>query len=372
MNVLQVFKTYLPDNFAGIERVIWELAEGGSSRSQDHRVLTVTRTAQPQIVSVGSHLVYRAHETASVSSSSFSTDAFRLYRDLSRWADVVHFHFPWPQMDLLHLALPARLKKPTVVTYHSDIVKQRILGPIYAPVREMFLRSVQRIVATSPQYADSSPVLRRHRDKVAVVPIGIGQRQAPKAEQMTAWRARIGSGFFLFVGAARYYKGLPYLFEAARVTGLPVVVAGSFDRPTPDLPANVTLLGRIDDEAKEALLELCNAVILPSHLRSEAYGVILAEGARAGRALISCKIHTGTSFVNQDGVTGIEVAPADVNALAAAMQRLADDAALTRRLGDGARRHYEQAMTSERMNAGYDAIYRELANEPTLAQPREE
>src|SRR5690606_19545518 len=114
-----------------------------------------------------------------------------------------------------------------------------------------------------------------------------------------AWRERLGGEFFLFVGALRYYKGLKFLVEAARQTGLPVVLAGQGQlEPGLELPANVTLLGAVSEADKAALLALCRAFVFPSHLRSEAFGVALLEAAFAGVAMISCEIGTGTSYVN--------------------------------------------------------------------------
>ena len=83
-------------------------------------------------------------------------------------------------MDLLHLSLPQRRRKPTVVTYHSDIVRQKMLGQLYAPLGHWFLNSVDSIVATSSNYIDTSRVLRRHRGKVSAIPIGLSDRTRPR------------------------------------------------------------------------------------------------------------------------------------------------------------------------------------------------
>ncbi len=70
---------------------------------------------------------------------------------LARDVDVVHYHFPWPFMDLAHFM--ARVNKPTVVTYHSDIVRQK---PPAAPVP----------AAQAPLPAQR----RRHRRDLAQLP----------------------------------------------------------------------------------------------------------------------------------------------------------------------------------------------------------
>ena len=361
MHILHVYKTYFPDTLMGIERVIFEIAEGGAARGSTHEVLCLSPSPRPQALAVGLHRVHRARQDLMVASNGMSVSAIGLYRQLWREADAIHFHYPWPMMDVLHLLEPHRNGKPVVVTYHSDVVRQRLLGSLYAPLRNWFLGSADVIVATSTNYVQSSPVLRRRTDKVRVVPIGLGERPASDSATIAAMRARVGEGFFLFLGAARYYKGLPFLIEAARASGLPVVLAGSF---APDeigpLPVNVTAIGKVSEPEKEALLELCLALVLPSHLRSEAYGVVLVEAARAGRPMISCEIGTGTSFVNAHGETGLVVPPGDPLGLAEAMRRLATDQDFAQTSGMRARARYDRLFTAAQMADAYDGIYRDL------------
>jgi len=86
--------------------------------------------------------------------------------------------------------------------------------------------------------------------------------------------------------------------------------------------SNIHFLGFLPDEDKVALLTLCYAVLFPSHLRSEAFGISLLEGAMYGKPLISSEIGTGTSFINIANETGFVVPPSDPLALRQAMQTL--------------------------------------------------
>jgi rhamnosyl/mannosyltransferase len=358
LRILHVYKIYLPDDFTGVPRVIHGLAEAHAAQGNDVRVFAPARDPSATPRPVGRHHVVQVQRSAAIASTDFSLAAFRAYGDAVRAADVLHYHFPWPAGDLLHFAHGRG--KPAVVTYHSDIVRQRLLRHAYAPLMHAFLSRVDGIVATSPNYAETSPVLARHRDRVSVIPIGLGERNPPSAAAVAAWKARVGEGFFLFVGALRYYKGLDFLIEAARLSGLPVVIAGNNAHGELDvtgLPANVTYLGAVEDADKEALLSLCRAFVLPSHLRSEAFGVALLEAARAGRAMISCEVGTGTSFVNADGETGRIVAAGSAPALAAAMLEFEGDPAMAEGMGAAARRRYERLFTGEAMATAYLDLY---------------
>ncbi len=367
MRVLHFFKTYLPDTTGGIEQVIYQLAEGGRSLGIESQVLTLSADAQPARLRVANHDVRRARQDFCVASTGFSREAFAMFKDMASEADVVHFHFPWPVMDVVHFA--TRHGKPCVVSYHSDIVRQRALLTLYRPLMMQFLSSVDRILVASPNYLRSSEVLPRFADKTEVIPFGLDQAAFPTApaERMAYWRARLSGPFFLFVGVLRYYKGLSFLLEALAGTSWPVMIAGSGPEEE-NLKAqarslglqNVTFLGRIDDVDKTCLLELCHALVFPSHLRSEAFGISLLEAAMCGKPMISCEIGTGTTFVNIHDETGLAVPPANPPALREAMGRLWDNPQQAQQLGANAAMRFRQLFTAERMCAETARVYREV------------
>jgi rhamnosyl/mannosyltransferase len=324
-------------------------------------VFTLSRTPNPSPLIVGGHRVHQARQDVYVASTGLSLSAFSRFARLAADADIVHYHFPWPMMDLLHLF--ARHGKPTVVTYHSDVVRQARVGRFYRPLMRRFLSSANRLVATSPNYLASSPVLQEFRAKTEVIPIGLAPRKVPDPARVEGWRERVGERFFLFVGALRYYKGISVLIETARITGLPVVILGEGEMRR-DIEgaglSNVTLLGALDDDDKEALLELSTAFLFPSHLRSEAYGVALAEAARAGKPMISCEIGTGTSYVNRDGETGFVAPPNDPVALAAAMREIWGSEEMAARMGRAAAEHFARHLTASAMAESYARLYADL------------
>ncbi|WP_375452164.1 glycosyltransferase [uncultured Devosia sp.] len=363
MKVLHFFKTYLPENFAGIERVIWNIAEGTYPLGVRSDVLSLSRQPSGAPLPIANHFAHQAKLDIYLASTGLSLSVFRTFEQLSRDADIVNFHFPWPMMDVVHLLKPP--KCPTVVTYHSDIVRQELLLTLYRPLMHRFLGRVDHIVATSPNYLESSPTLQRYRNKTSVIPIGIdGTRPTFTLATLSKWRERLGAGFFLFLGVPRYYKGLEFLIEAAKISGLPLVIAGATRAEVESLVdgdlGGVQIVGKVSDEDKEALLELSKAFVFPSHLRSEAFGVALVEAARAGRPMISCEIGTATSFVNSDGLTGIVVPSRDARALASAMTQMSQNDEITRKMGCQARDWFESNFTAETMARGYRDLYEQI------------
>lgn len=371
MRVLHVYRTYFPDTQGGLEETIRQICVNTRSHGVEHRVLALTTAAPGRVVRRPEAVVYRARQVASVASCGLSIEAFPIHRRLARWADVIHHHFPWPFGDVLRLAGPA---KPSLVTYHSDIVRQRLLRKLYRPLMDRFLGAVDRIVATSPNYFATSDVLSRFERKVDIVPIGLCEDTYPDvaADALRAAAERHGEGeFFLFVGVLRYYKGLHILLEAMRGAPFRVVIAGSGPTERKLLAqakrlglANVHFAGQVPDADKVALLRLARGIVFPSYLRSEAFGVTLLEGAMFGKPLISTEVGSGTSHVNVDGETGLVVTPGSAAALRAAMDRLHHNPDLAALMGRNARRRFEALFTGERMGARYAVIYRQLCGEP--------
>ena len=119
--------------------------------------------------------------------------------------------------------------------------------------------------------------------------------------------------------------------------------------------------GKLPDVDKAALLKLCHALVFPSsHLRSESFGISLLEGAMYAKPMISCEIGSGTTYINIADETGIVVPPADVDALAAAMQSMWDQPEMAAEMGVRAAERYEKVFTANAMAAAYAEIYRGL------------
>lgn len=367
MNVLHVYKSYYPDTVGGIEQVIAQLSRALIPLGVTSRVFTLSPDAQPPVITYPECEVHRCRANLDIASSPFSFGALAAFRDQVAWADVIHYQFPWPFADLLHLMWGHA--RPSIVSYQSDVVRQNWLRLAYAPLMQHFLRRVDRVVASSPAYAQSSPVLSGLRHPPVVIPNGIDEATcpAPSPQALARWRERLGEGFMLFTGVLRYYKGLDALVDAAQ--GFPgrIVIVG--DGPLADPLrqqiqrrglSNVECVGYVSDEDKLALLQLARAFVFPSNVRSEAYGMSLVEAAMAGKPMVSCEIGTGTSYINQHGVTGWVVPPDDPQALREVMQRLLDHPQEAAALGAQARHRFETHFTAKRMAEAYSSLYREV------------
>lgn len=363
MKILHIYKDYYPV-IGGIENYIKTLAEYQAGHGFDVTVLTTSRNGTASVETINSVKVIKASRLAAVSSTPLSISLMRWVQRLE--TDIVHLHFPYPVGDIA--ALLWGRAHYTIITYHSDIIKQKMILPVIRPLLRKVLDKADRIIATSPQYIETSDFLKRIRGKCTVIPLGIDIRRfsSPDGHQSGKIRARYGdSPLVLFVGRLRYFKGLRYLIEAMKSVDAHLLIIGTGpegnilkEKVKADNLRNITFLNDVDDSELPHYYHACELFVLPSSHRSEAFGTVLIEAMASGRPVISTELGTGTSFVNVHGETGLVVPARDPASLAAALNRLLNDESLRKQYSANALRRAGQ-FSSDVLNKRIVDLYRE-------------
>jgi rhamnosyl/mannosyltransferase len=367
LRVLQVASFYAP-TIGGMETVLRGLAEGLAAAGDEVTVLCASEGPRGARETLGGVEVVRSPSLGKWFSQPMTPLLAATLARLARGADVVHLHMPNPLAELATAAVTGRT--PIVVTYHADILRQRALWPIFAPVRRAILAKCRRVIVPTEHHIRYSDVLPTVREKCAVVPFGIPSQgyalDADGRAEAAALRRRHGT-FVLFVGRLVHYKGLAALIEAMHDVDAPLVVVG--DGPLRaeaeaaidafGLRHRVTLVGAVPQRTLNAYLEACAVLTLPSVSRAENFGMILLEGMLFGKPLVTTRLPSGMSAVNEDGTTGLQVEPRDPRALAEALRRLLADDGLRSAMGAAARARLDSHFSFARMIEGHRRIYRE-------------
>ena len=263
--------------------------------------------------------------------------------------DVIHLHVPNPTM-LLALALVG-VSTPLVVTYHSDVVRQRLLGLMQRPFEYLVFNKARAIYCTSPKYAAGSPLLAKYVDKVGCLPFGINPEPFlnPSDEAQayaTELRQKHGSPLWLAIGRLVYYKGLHTALRAlSRVPGrLLIIGEGPLRESLRKLATELGVSDRVIWQGHASEHELvgayhaATALWFPSNARSEAFGLVQVEAMASSCPVINTAIPcSGVSWVCQHELTGLTVPIEDSEALAAAATRLLVEPELRDRLSLHAR-----------------------------------
>lgn len=364
MKALHIYKDYYPV-LGGIENHLRLLAEGLAKQGLEVTVLVTSLTRETTTLEMNGVRVIKAGRLATVASTPLSFSLPLVVRRLE--TDITHLHFPYPWGELAHLLWGK--SKRTVITYHSDIVRQRSLLRLYEPFLWRLLAKADRIIASSDHYLEASVYVSRYAGKSTVIPFGIDLKRftSPPADAQKI-RKRHGSPLLLFVGRLRYYKGLQYLLEAMRdiEARLLIVGKGPMEKEWLNLATQlglterVTFLGEVPEEELPLYYHACDIFVLPASERSEAFGIVQLEAMACGKPVICTELGTGTSYANIHGLTGLVVPPRDPVALAGAIERLLSDPGLQEEMGERAKERVEKEFSHERMIKSTQALYEEL------------
>jgi glycosyltransferase involved in cell wall biosynthesis len=287
----------------------------------------------------------------------------RLIRESA--ADIVHLHLPNPSAVLAYLASGHRGK--LVVSYHSDVVRQRVLDTAFRPILNRFLDRTDTIISATPNYIDSSPVLTRYRDRCEVIPYGIPvDSYTADSASAAEIRARYGERLVVSVGRLVYYKGFQPLVDAMREVDGRLLIIGDGPLRAPlearvrahGLEDRVSILGGVADVAP--YYQAADLFVLASIARSEAFGIVQLEAMACGTPVVNTDLDSGVPYVSRDGESGLTVPPRQPAALAAAINRLLGDAALRERFGRAARDRVEREFSTDTMVARTLELYRDV------------
>ena len=372
---------YYPPAPGGIETHVRTLAQAQAALGAQVSVYCINHRAGPTVREEdGPVSVTRFRPAASVAKLDLCPE---LVQALARVeADILHMQVPNPSMILAILA--ARPKIPLVITYQSDLVKQRLSAALFRPLERRAYQRVAAILPTSPTYPAGSRFLRPYGDRVEVLPMGLDL--APYAEPSAEARAeadrirqRYNGPLWLGCGRLIYYKGFLNAIRALPlVSGTLLLVGDGPERPALKAEAaalgvadRVVFLGSMPYREIVPYYLAAEAFWFPSNARSEAFGLVQVEAMASGCPVLNTAIpHSGVPWVSPHEETGLTVPMDDPAALAAAARRLLEEPGLRDRLAAAGRRRAAREF-DHRVMAGrsLDLYRRVLARLLGSAQP---
>ena len=241
--------------------------------------------------------------------------------------DLIHSHY-----DFMALAFTRLIQTPVLTTIHG-FSSPRIM-PVYEKYRDGYFVSISE--------SDRAPGL----NYVATVYNGIDLSLYPLRQSR--------GDNLIFLGRIHPDKGVHLAIEAARLSGLPLLIAGIVqdeayfrEQVKPHLSEQIRYIGAVDVQGKNELFAQARALL---HLNTipERFGLVLAEANAAGVPVIAMDLGSCREVI-ADGATGFLVN--SVEDAARAVKRVDEID------GHACRSRVQERFSIDTMVAGYERVY---------------
>jgi rhamnosyl/mannosyltransferase len=248
-------------------------------------------------------------------------------------ADIIHHNFPFPNIEIWLLFYYKILrKKKFIITWHANIENTRwkLFNIIYKPIINKLLKYADYIVVTSPALLEYSSILKKHTNKVKVIPLSynIGSCTYIHKTLIPDCTKKI-----LFVGKLREYKGIQFLIESIVDLDVKLFIVGEGEYLNVlkmivdkyNISKKVVFITNANNELLDNLYLNSDLFILPSINEAEAFGIVQLEALARGLPVINTNLKSGVPFVSLDGLTGFTIKPKDSQALKSSILRIFSD-----------------------------------------------
>jgi glycosyltransferase involved in cell wall biosynthesis len=302
------------------------------------------------------------------------TEARALHR--KKPFDLIHLHLPDPMSHIASWSIPASV--PRVITWHSDIIRQKLMLTLYKPFQNILLQQARAIMAHTPSHFKSSRYLNEanliHKHRIG--PFGFDIDQLTLTNPLTSvLRNRYAGKRIFALGRHVHYKGFDILIKA--MDSLPndtqLIIGGdgpltaqwkalasiqkSFDR--------IHFAGNIAQQDLSAYFQSCDIFCLPAVNQAEAFGVVQVEAMACSKPVVSTRLNNGVDYVNQHGHTGITVPPGNITELASALLSLLANPDLRNRYGNNGLLAAKENFSLDALRTKTLAVYQEAVAKQT-------
>ena len=230
---------------------------------------------------------------------------------------AIHGHW-WVPGGFVAIIGAGLMRSASIVHLHgSDVVVAKSKGMRYLARRVM--RSANFVVAVSEPLREWGEVVSGREILVMPMPINIDRFPDPVAPPADGPIVAVGrlveeKGFDILVAAVA-------LLEADEKSRIVIVGEGPERKRLTEqalkLGVELELLGELSPRKLGEVYKSARLVVVPS--RREGYGLVAAEAAASGRAVVGSRVG-GIPDLIEDGVSGMLVEPGDVEQLSKALK----------------------------------------------------
>lgn len=303
-------------------------------------------------------------------SSPISFSFFKLFKKLRNNYDIILIHTPNPMAALALLFFKTKAK--VVIQWHGDILNKGIFYTLFRGIEYKMLQRADMILVTSEIYLNHSTPLKNFKAKSKILPLGINKSNLENDPAIfNSIKEKFRDKKIVFsLGRFVYYKGFEYLVDAASFLqdDFVVLIGGHGDNKekyqekinAAHLQNKVFLIPETGDTAWGSYYAACDVFCLPSFEKAESFGIVIIEAMAFSKPIVATDIPgSGTTWVNQNGITGLNVEIKNSRQLAQAIESVIDDGHYNEYCNNS-RKRFEENFTEDKMVTGFTELMKKF------------
>lgn len=370
-NVLQISK-FLTPPYGGVENHVESLCK--YLKSYKPILLTSTKKQDPlEIKNLKNYEVDLVRSYGKFLSVEVSPNIFFKGKKIitDGKVDIVHGHLPNPWANLLIQSNNC----PSLVTWHSDVIRQKFSKYFYNFLQKSTLKKVDRVIIPSELHYTSSHFLQslKIENKISFIPIGIEIDNLKKEEQIdnefieTIQRKISNKKVILTIGRHVYYKGYEYLIKSLTSVDKDAILIMVGEGPltkrlkylvkTYNLESKVLMLKNLKRNQLKYLYKICDIFTLPSIEKTEAFGIVSAEAMVFKKPTVVCDLKNGVNDLNKNEYNSLYAELRSPDDLSDKLNYLIKNEDYAKKLGKNGYKHVTENYNFNKVAVEIEKVY---------------
>ena len=358
----------------GLEKCVWQISTELARRGNEVVVYTSNFPKSKSNEFKDGVLIHRIPVLVKI----FGVPAeLFLFHMLKEDVDLIHVHIP-PIFGAASSLVLAKIKHvPVVLTFHNDTFGKNawlhLVEQVYKVVlNKVVFRNVNLVTVPSQAYCAELKRVGVEGNKIRVIKNGITYSQNEyDIEKMKQKFNFTGKKIVLFVGALEKRKGVEFLIRSftivkEKIPAAKLVIVGNGSERAYlqnlayaiGIEADVSFVGRINDDELDFMYEMSNVFVLPSMY--ESFGIVLLEAMSHRKPVVTTRIMGVTELVTT-GFNGLLVEPRNAQQLAEAIIKILSDESYAIQLGKNGEQ-FSKKFEWEKIVTEYENVYNESLN----------
>lgn len=315
IKILHLTRFFDIKNLGGMEEGIIQLNYNAKKFNVKNDILcTSTKNALFKYENMN---VIQCKESFTLASNVFSLEFYKIFKKIFFKYDFIHIHYPYPFADFTVFLNRKNLKSKIILTYHLDIVRQKLLKKFYLYFfKNFFSKYISLVNVSSELYYNTSEIKKSISSDKNFFIQKLGLKDISEynynLEQLNNEPLRkffeVHEKVSFFMARDKHYKGfdrLKYLLENNLDKPFVVCTSKSKIKKYCEGKKNIFYIEFANNIEKFFIMKNSYINLFTSDNKAESFGIILMECQMFGVPSIVFNLQTGVNIIIKDGYNGL-------------------------------------------------------------------